>query len=412
MLLIACMFPWSSPAPTASDTQPIALVLAAVYSILYVRSTSRYLWPMVIMLFGGFATLLYSPNMEGIRGITGYISILFIPLALIHYFKTYGIPSRKFYLCILFIWGAIAIIQFWDPSIIKFLSPRTREFSLTGGRGVTSFAPEPTFYGLWLLIIATAYTVQHNTIKIKLSRPDYAVYTLIAFQLLFLSRSTLVILLVAAVVLAYLLLFRPFLLLAGTGMTTILLSDFFLSAFGTNSEIAIEKFRIFYILSAASSVEFSDILSIDGSVSDRVVQILNSHIQSFNNHLMPNGYGTWRESAENLPEFLAGTYHSIDSLNRVLSLSGSVLYEVGIFSIPFIFFMIYLMTKSLPGMGNRSLLLKIFFTSVFLIQAIPLALPTISFFISAMLCSIAIKKHIITTIPIHKNTNTPPPINN
>jgi hypothetical protein len=142
----------------------------------------------------------------------------------------------------------------------------------------------------------------------------------------------------------------------------------------------INSFRFLKLLIELKNVDIVNILSIDGSVSDRVTQIIGSHyIAVFDNWLLPEGFSTWVKQINSLPSFLQGSVNSIEGLNRILSFSGSILYEVGIFSIPFMVTLIYLIVNVSPGSGFRIVFFKILIAISFLLQAIPLGLPTIAF---------------------------------
>jgi hypothetical protein len=387
------MFPWSSPIPMFSDTQPLAFVFAVIYLIANVKSISIFLIPAFIMLIGAIFSFIVSGFSDGIRGIFGYLSIIIVSSAILHHFKYHGMPSYNFYRMVIILWGIVGISQFWFPSIVSFLSSRDGIYALTGGRGVQSFAPEPTFYAIFLLLVAFAIFIQSKNENFANSRQIKVLYLFIFIQIILLSKSSLVLLMLIGSLALYFIIIKPvflFCLIFLFAAPSIYLFTIVFDAYGDGM---IESFRLLRILVQLKNVDIADILSIDGSVSDRAVQIIGSHyLAVIDNLLLPKGFSSWSLQVDSLPSFLIGSFNSIEGLNRILSFSGSLLYEVGIFSIPFLFVFVYLIVKASPGNGFRSVFIKVMIAVGFFLQAIPVGLPTIAFVFAILIFEVRLIK--------------------
>lgn len=387
LIVLLCLFPWSSPFPIASDTQPLAFILALFYFVFNIRGFSVYLYVVVFMLIGAIFGFVISEWNDGVRGIYGYISMFVLSSSVLHYFKHYGLPRYEFYRTIISIWGIVGVIQFWDPSIISFMSSRDGIYALSGGRGVNSFAPEPTFYAMFLVLIGLVIVVQASNYK------DFAtprqIKNLLIFmfiQILFLSKSSLVLVFLIVALVLFGVIMRPIysLLFAVLFVPIVYLLSFVLA--DSVDDIG-SSFRLGKLFVELSNVHIVDILLIDGSISDRVVQIIASHYNSLSNWLLPHGFSAWVLQANSLPSIIDGSYNSIQGLNRVLSLSGSLFFEVGFFALPFIVTMIYLIVNVTPGKGFRMSVVKTLVVISFLVQTIPLGLPTLAFVFSILIAT-------------------------
>lgn len=384
VLLISCAFPWSSPYPITSDTQPVAFTIAIIYCIFFIKSINKNSIYIYFLLYGAIIAFTINPGNEAARGIFGYLSIAAIPTALVDHYDKYGPPSYRFYRNTLIIWTIIGLAQFSNPEIVSFLSSRDGVFALTGGRGTMSFAPEPTFYGIWLTLILLSITTQQKHEKFLTKNQSLFLIALIIAQITLISKSSLIILIFLISSIIYLILYHP-IKIAFTLSLIGAIGTYSSTTIGSldNSNL-IESSRFLYLISAFSSATLSDLLLLDGSISDRAVQIITSHYSAVSNFLMPHGFGVWSEEANSIPHFLNSPYNSIAGLNRILSLSGSILYETGFFSVAFLFFFFKKSSEKINGSGFRANLIKWSFLIMFFTQAIPLALPTLSFFFSML----------------------------
>ena len=387
LTVLLCLFPWSSPFPIASDTQPLAFLLALIYLVFNVRKISIHLYVILFMLIGAIFGFIISDWADGLRGVYGYISMLVVSSSILHYFKHYGLPKYEFYKIIISIWGIVGVIQFWNPSIISFLSSRDGIYALSGGRGVNSFAPEPTFYAMFLILIGLVIIIHASNYK-NFATPLQIKYLMIFIfaQIFLLSKSSLVLVFLIFSLLVFSVIMRPIYTILFVILSAPIV--YILSSVLADSVVdAGSSFRLIKLLVSLTDVHIEDILLIDGSISDRVVQIITSHYNSLTNWLLPHGFSAWQLQANSLPPIIDGSYNSIEGLSRVLSLSGSLFFEVGFFALPFLGTMIYLIVKLTPGRGFRMSIVKTLVVISFLVQTIPLGLPTLAFLFSILLAT-------------------------
>jgi len=150
VLLLTAIFPYFSPVRTPFDTQPWALLIAAlILIVLYDGSRPFGLY----FLLAGYAALVLlvgliretSRLQEGLRSLVVYASVALIAWAASRIYR--HIPAGLF-LAGVAIWLAAAIIQtMLDPSFLSGVLPRMPEFGFGFvGRGVRALAPEPSYF--------------------------------------------------------------------------------------------------------------------------------------------------------------------------------------------------------------------------------------------------------------------------
>lgn len=156
-----CFFPYLQILPFNTDSQPNALIIAVVLFFLQKGEgkMDKSLFLLLLTLLGAFIILIvnYPITSLGIRLFGGYISLFLIPYVTYVSLKTTaGIPY-SFFICVVCIWLLVGCVQlFVDAGFLQFLL--FRELSVVSliesGRGVTSLAPEPTFYGVICVFLA------------------------------------------------------------------------------------------------------------------------------------------------------------------------------------------------------------------------------------------------------------------
>ena len=115
----------------------------------------------VFLLFSlwSFIALFMSYYYENtFRSLYNYLGVVVFYLGFFNYLIKYGFPMHIF-IAVNIIWLLFAVLEVYFPNIASiFSSSRTGD-----GRGVTSLAPEPTFFGMylffssWLMLVASNY---------------------------------------------------------------------------------------------------------------------------------------------------------------------------------------------------------------------------------------------------------------
>lgn len=357
LLLLSALFPWSPPIINVTDLQPLPLIFGALYCTIYVRGIKPIELVSVIVAF--FALLLgasESLNFNALRGIYPYVLFAMLTIATHNYFNS----DQKISIWIIYVaittWYLVGIAQLSFPDFgHKFLS-RNAVTSLSMGRGVSSLAPEPTFYAIHCLLVSIFLYV--CWVLSRLRTDDFFLMQVILWtQLLLLSRSTLVIILIMISVTVYCIFFRRNMIFG------IVLSILFIKFLSPGRLGSVFNNLLYTIQS-------------DHSVSDRIAHIFYSHYYAVKGYLVPNGFNSWQSVDSNF--FSWPNYNSISEIPRILSLSGSALFELGLFGVPLVIFMLVVPAYSLKRIGFGAVCLSSVLALLMIINAVPLALPMIA----------------------------------
>lgn len=92
--------------------------------------------------------ILTSPNINGIRILSNYFSLFIISFATYLVLTDLRRIPYNLFVYIVYIWGIVGLIQLFYPTFLSFLTLRGAYGGPTYGRGVSSLAVEPTFYGM------------------------------------------------------------------------------------------------------------------------------------------------------------------------------------------------------------------------------------------------------------------------
>lgn len=355
-VLIAAFFPWSPPILMFSDLQPLAFVLGCLYAAFFVRVLSKWT---IIPLFTGLAAILVAIIMGGgalaLRGVFPYISFFVLYSISYDFFKSGGKISVSVFYIALSIWALVGILQFSNPEFGHELISRRLATSLSGGRGVAALSPEPTFYAFQMIFVALFLYCIYCMNRLKLR--DLCVTVLFAStQLLFMSKST-------TLVIILLIVFTFYLLMKDLRLVVVPFVVFYLIKFFAVGRLG----EVFH-----TSIKNS--LISDQSISDRLSHMLYSYYNFIFDYMLPHGFNAWQliDSAK-FKNILF--YNTITQIPRILSLSGSVLFELGFLGIPFYLFITAVPYFSLKAYGWKTSLAICFLLFMLSLNAIPLALP-------------------------------------
>ena len=336
LLLIFSAFPYVQIIPSASYTQPTALILAA---LIFVLKTSpmrhvdlRDRTALLGLALTGFTVFLLTcfpyDNQQEYKYLLNYISPLVITLASLKYLIRHPDFSKKIMQASIVIWLGIAVVQkFISPTFALGLVGQWSEHSfdiLESGRGVLSLAPEPTHHAFHMLILAACL--------IQLDRSSFSriLVLLCIFDAIVLaaSSSALVAIGLASLIL---LLFYQLKWLAFV-LILIMIGWFYTDSIKT---IFPDGSRIFMLISAVLA-EPTAVLSVDYSVNMRLGGMIASIIASGSNFFFPHGMGvaSWEVSREDLLQRLPW----LMDLSNVGPPSGIgvLLFQIGLLALPFL----------------------------------------------------------------------------
>lgn len=363
--------PWFSFGLTRMDSQPFAVISALLFlGVCLVDRRLNLKFPLAYYLLAGVLAigvtlgLLYSIEIDFIlvRGFINYSGIIIFILAFHEYLKRYRFPLSVLMLSNV-IWLFFGIIQLFVPDILSdFVVMRT-----SAGRGVTSLAPEPTFFAIYLFFSSWLCLISVNY------KPNHRLKVLLAFNLfgiVFLAKSMMVMLfivLASSFYFAQQISFRKIKNAKKTFIFIILLLF---------SYIVIMHYmpttRIGRLTSLILSVNFIDFIFMDASVNHRFADVILPLHGFIVNWGIPGGFHSFTEVADMIIGGYGDYFWRGYGGLRIMSWNGALLYELGIFGV----FLWVLLTKKLLN-GTKRRRFELFLLFLLLFSAIPLAFPLI-----------------------------------
>jgi hypothetical protein len=375
LFLVAVFFPFINIFRIGTDLQPNALVVAMLVFFLGLVFKP---WPLpiaLLMLQFVFAVMLLATSgveFEAMRSVANYASLFFVSAV------SYAVLNRTggLWLRILgrsvYIWFIAGFLQFFISFeyFAWFLSRKPdMEGLLAGGRGVLSLAPEPTFYGLVCLFFMLF--IYFHCYKHGWTRKSRLLTALLLVQIVFMSRSTMVmvfIALYAGIWLAFNFSFaRAVLLALAAGVLIWAINDVF-----TDVRFAIVARRL---LDDPLTIYY-----VDESIHARTAHVLASMTGFFENYSFPHGYSSFSDYIGDLIMRFPELYWAATGGNRIMSGYGAAFFELGFVA----FLSVISMTVALRrffGADTRRFMVFALFINAILFSAIQLSFPLLAFLI-------------------------------
>lgn len=313
------------------------------------------------VLFAVYASIdPYSP--ASARAAFGYAQLAICLLAFYNFLIRYGFPIRT--LCLVnLIWLAVGLIEIVDPTLSQLISAHRT----TADRGMTSMAPEPTYFAVylffssWLLLAAYRYRPSRNALLLCIAN---------GLAILLLARSSMGVLFVGLGLAAYFgarmasaiahrranprrIAMGMALLIGGLGALSLV-------------DILASGQRVDRILDMLANRSLTDIILADASINERVEAVVLSIHGFFRNGMLPGGFDTFIYTRlELLPEWGDLFWYSAGT-NKIMSWIGGTLYELGFFGA---IALLVLFGASKAALWEKALLFAV------LLSAIPVAFP-------------------------------------
>jgi len=244
---------------------------------------------------------------------------------------------------------------------------------IEGGRGVTSLATEPSFYGMFcVFFLLLNYVYNHGDIWLLLTT---------IFQVVFLARSIIAIVFLGILCLFYLAMYISFRRLA------ILFLIFGAIYYAISISLEYSDLRAFYIIKALVD-DPSQLLEIDTSVNARVNHILFSMAGFFDSYSLPHGYDAFYEFVEQATaantfniEWLGALHENM----KIMSGYGAAFFELGLIAILIPVSITMSIFRYFERDAKRAVLPAIFI-NVMLFSAVQLSLPIIGLLLASLSC--------------------------
>lgn len=367
LFIFFCYFPFLCIIDIPTDSQPYALLFGG-FIILYGLG-NKLKWEFKVLIFVCLFSLLglcKDDSFNSIRSVLNYVSILIVPLATFNMLRSH-VMSYKFFKLVVLIWCLVGMAQLlYDPNFASFLKYRTQGDSLVeSGRGCTSLAPEPTFYGTVVLLFMIV-----GWLNFRYKENFKLWMAILVIQLLIMSRSSMCIVFVGMAILVYSIVIglmrKPKLL--------IICMLFIAGVF-----VGINHFQDFLVNYRVGKLVVSllnnpsDFVVADASVNERFIHAFFPIYGFYENWGMPHFYGEFNDYMKHI--FGSREFHSLISYyrsnyTRILSTVGCALFELGWVGL-LIFFVLF---KDIARCAKRNVvfwLIGLVFFSV-LLNAMPM----------------------------------------
>ena len=371
------IFPWIGFGVLDIDSQPWPVISFVIY--LFVCGSSiklpRNIGIMALVLATGFFISLARSHEPAsfltIRAAYNYSCIIFVFLGFYNYLHRFGFPY-KLVLAVNVIWLVGAFVEIFYPHFNEFLVPvRT-----SADRGLTSFAPEPTFYAIflffssWLLLAADGYRF----------RTHFGRHAVNIGSIALLARSSMG---VVYLVFAYgqYLIFNLFRLKINKSfMKSVALVLILLSTLVSIFYFYLDQSRVFKLASDLfTKVGISGLFALDASMNSRLESVVFSIHGAILNYLIPSGFDTFMDQGAYLLRFYNGLFWYSKGSLKVESWVGAFIYELGFLGLAFLLLFF-------SGAWDRSYrgFLELLLLFIILLSAVPLAFPLVPMLFSVL----------------------------
>jgi len=371
LFCIFSLMPWVSFGTNNLDSQPWSVLLAILFIAFCAPKIKMPLYSFAIifllalgLLFSLFATLKINPETV-LRATVSYLSVPLIFVAFYHYLRRYGFPWRIF-ITVNIIWILMGFVELYFPGFTEILTKQRT----TADRGVTSLAPEPTFFAIYLFFSSWMLL---EAVNFKINRPVLAMFGANLGAVFFLAQSTMVVLFCVIAGAAFLWYrFLPFRISRRTASWV----GLFLVAIIGGAAVGWQSFEDSRIMKIGtfffSNFSVVEVLLLDASVSQRVEAVAVSFLGAFHHWFFPAGLDTFLVTRDSLDYDFSYLFWWPTESTKIMSWVGALFYELGVFGIAALALLVlsaYQRTRR-----SRVSLILLF---VILLSAVPLAFPLV-----------------------------------
>ena len=346
LFFIFALFPFVSFGTNGMDSQPHYIFLAFLAFILFAFNGLVFRKALLLQFFVFFGLIfilmvilltlfLTTTNFDFlfIRAIASYSAFFITLIASIIYFERFGIPVKTIVIAnIIYIFAAL-IQWFFGGLVLDFLVISNTSTDPSMKAGAISLTPEHTMFGIVLYFFSWIHFVIYDY------KPPKLVALLIIINILsifFLAKSSMVV--VFLVVSAFVFLIRNIkqkvnlkLILIPVILVPIVLYVYILI-------LPTSRFHnLFHIGSQAAGGglfdQLSELIFIDGSINDRLLNVIFPYYGFVFNYGMPGGLHSFYDMSIILVEYFDGYFWAGLGSNKILSFIGAFIYELGVIGI-------------------------------------------------------------------------------
>jgi hypothetical protein len=371
LFFIFALTPWVSFGLNNLDSQPWTFIAALIF---YLFIAKRVFMPhlsflLITTLLIGLLITIYSGfnfNLKTIlRSSISYLSFPIFYIGFYNYFLKFGFPKKTF-ISVNIIWILLGVFELFIPDIGGLFSEHRNAY----GRGVTSLAPEPTFFGIYLFFSSW---ILLESEKFVLNAKTRFLIFLNFISVIFLAQSSMV-LLFYSLAGAFFICWRFFSFRIPKKSFIMLLFIFiFVCPIIFLSPYVLEGSRIYSIVSLfIKNPSLTQIILTDGSISQRAADLYFSVFGMLNNYLLPGGLDTFNDMRSKNLTHTGDYFWWLTPSDKIMSWVGAFMYELGIFGLV-VLFVIFKISYQNTRTSKFSLALLV----LILFSAIPVAFPLV-----------------------------------
>ena len=357
------LLPWVNFGLNYRDSQPWALLFGSIFLLTSFKNTfyKQDIFIFFLPLIAMIVWLLFSRNILdfiALRALVNYSTISICLFAFIMFFRKYEFPMGLF-IGINITYLIVGITQLYIPDIVSSIVI-SRGLGETG-RGVTSLAPEPTFFGIFLFFISFIFLVQSEF------KPSYKISILV-----FLNIIAIILLSKSSTVLLFVLLSIPVILITRLRFITLILIILLSTMTAFILYYFLEDTRIMLLFELLREQGIAKLIFIDASINDRVANIVYPIHGFYLNNFLPSGFHSFTETHSYLNDYYLGFFNYGSGSTSILSYLGAFLYELGFLGL---FFLIWIFVRMQNGSFSTFTDCILFF--ILLNSSIPPSFPLI-----------------------------------
>ena len=365
------LIPWVSFGINDFDSQPWPLLFGVVFILSCgsaIKNPPYIALALFLSIFGlqiSFAVTGSLSAFEASRTIVNYASIFVVYLAFYNYLLRYRFPW-KIFVFVNFIWIFFAFVEMFSPEIVKLIAERRT----TKDRGVTSLAPESTFFATYLFFNAW---IMLEANRFLVNKRLFFVLCVNVAGILILAKSTMVGLFVVVsgvFVLWYKLISFVIVLRNFVCVFVVPLGVFVVSMIDWSVVAGSRIVRVTIRVLENPSLE--KILLWDASINQRVEAVVMSLHGSICHNLLPAGLDTFVVTRDKIAGLYGDLFWYPTGSNKILSWIGTIVYELGVFGI--VTLVVFIM---MSYQGHRISRLNLMLLGLVLLAAVPLAFPLV-----------------------------------
>lgn len=376
LFLFFALTPWTHWGLNSMDSQPWPLVFGILYLIFAKPlSTNKAIVGISVIVVVTLPVLLalqWPGEAPALRAIGSYLTLIVCSAAYYDYIQNHKPPIRLIY-GVNSLWLIIGFAQLYVPDIASLVS----ESRTSDGRGVTSMAPEPTFFAIYLIFSTWLILLSENY---KISKISYIFVVLNCASIVFLCKSSMGFLFLIIAATTYI--FYQFINLKKSAfITALMLFVFMISLTQIGLAFSILGSRMTGMMATAQDNDILSMFYKDESMNFRMEHLVFSFDGLIRNYFLPGGFDSFLFHRNNQLNYYDGFFWSLESADKIMSFYGAIAYELGVFGLLVIGIMIRSIARSKSLLGYFELLIF----SLFSLAAIPVAFAPLHLVLAALI---------------------------